>query len=178
VFPKAGVDVAEIIAAWCQGADAPERKQPEDQSRPLEKAPNSPTEASTGTTKSEPFPKKADPFPFQPDTPYVGEVSRLVPVQTITNPDTLRTKRKPGVISIHTEHGELSAFFYERPACLKEVENWLSIVGLPGTLTFEAKSDKAGTGIFWYVKDFQFAYPESQDLPGDAQEPEEGEAAA
>lgn len=131
------------------------------------------TEPGTfATAPSQEKPPLREGYDFLPDTPYVGEVSRLLPVEI--REQNGQKRRIPGIVSLTTEHGVLSAFFYERPPCLKERQegDWWKIIGMAGQLSFEAKTDKAGTGTFWYVKEFSIVKPDAmadpQDEPGDA----------
>lgn len=129
-------------------------------------------EASAPGVYSSPPPT---PFEFKPEVPYVGAIAKLLPSET-TEKDGKKQK-KPGLIAITTEHGELAAFFWERPESLKKIDNWGLLIGQPAQLSFTTKPDKSGK-VFWYVKEFSYAPEVDQDAPGDATEPEEeGEAA-
>ena len=111
------------------------------------------------------------PFEFQPDTLYIGDIAKLTPRET----KEMNGKKRniPGILTLNTEHGELTAFFYERPECLKSVENWGLLIGKPGQLAFSVKEDKTGKK-FRYVKEFQFADGVADD-PLEMADSEEGE---
>lgn len=115
-------------------------------------------------------------FEFQPETLYTGEIIKLTP----RDHKEVDGKKKniPGIVTLMTEHGELTAFFYERPDSLKNEDNWGRLIGLTGNLAFFVKEDKTGKK-FRYVKEFQFA-AEPEDDPDfhEVQEGQEGEQAA
>lgn len=102
-------------------------------------------------------------FVFQPGTSYTGEIAKLVPAEEGKGPDG-KPKRKPGLIVLTTEHGELMAYFWSRPESLKSSDNWGALIGLPGHLSFTAKPDRTGKE-YRYVDTFSYAVP--YDAPGD-----------
>jgi len=122
-------------------------------------------QAPSPQTKEEP---PAAPYDFQPETSYVGEIIKLTPRETKEMPDG-KKRNVPGVITLQTEHGALTAFFWERPESLKAVEHWKSLIGKPGNLVFFVKEDRTGVK-FRYVQDFQFADGSEPSTPEPAEE--------
>ena len=98
-------------------------------------------EANPTPAASTPTPTKSDiPFEFKPGVEYGGTIAELVPRQQTNG------KAAAGRITINTEHGPFTCFFFSRPPVLKEVEekDWLSLIGYACIFTYVAKTDKAG----------------------------------
>lgn len=120
-------------------------------------------------TQSKPDPSQQSgptpPYPFQPDTLYVGTITQLTPV---IHPDKdKQTNRHPGTIEIATAHGPLMAFFWERPPVLKKTTDWKPLIGMTGSVVFEEKLTTKGDRTVRVVKEFEIATPPAaSDQPG------------
>ena len=116
-------------------------------------------------------PTSSQPFAFQPEVLYLGEIKALAPSVPA---DAQKGKSAiPGRIVLQTEHGPLSAQFFSRPEALKQVQDWDSLIGLPAQLSYYERKDTSQR-TYWFVKDFSVAPQPAPDNPqdgaGDAQE--------
>lgn len=90
-----------------------------------------------------------EPFAFAPGVQHIGTIVALTPVSTKEN-----GKQKAGSVILDTADGELLAYFYSRPEILRQTQDWNTLIGQMGALTFKEQISKANGMAYRYVEAF------------------------